>query len=164
MPWWGKKDSNTGHIDDMSDRQEEALYELTSKIEELGLTEDTRYNGEYLLRFLRANNFKVDKTLKMFIVFLEWREEVNADQAMVIYRFPELSKIKKYYEHGYHKTDREGRPVWVDRPCEADIDACYDLITPDMMMKYYIAEYENLIHCKLPACSAAKGDTVDSTF
>lgn len=33
-----------------------------------------------------------------------------------------------------------------------------------MMMQYYVAEYEHLIHVKLPACSAEKGALVDSTF
>ena len=32
------------------------------------------------------------------------------------------------------------------------------------MEQYYIAEYERLLHIQLPACSAAKGETVDSTF
>lgn len=33
-----------------------------------------------------------------------------------------------------------------------------------MMMKYYISEYERLIHFKFPACTAAYGKNVDSTF
>jgi hypothetical protein len=100
----------------------------------------------------------------MFEAFIEWRKEIDADNAMVIYRFPELPELKLYYEHGYHMTDREGRPVWIDRPWQANIDACYDLVDPDMMMKYYVSEYERLIHWKLPAWSAAYGSNVDSTF
>lgn len=46
----------------------------------------------------------------------------------------------------------------------ADIDACLEILSPERMELYYIAEYEKLLHIKLPAWSAAKGETVDSTF
>ena len=166
MPWWGssKKEKASGFIDDMDEEQEEALYDLKDIIENQELTQDPRFNDEYLLRFLRNNNFNVKKTYTMFEEFIQWREESKADRAMVIYRFPELPQLKIHYEHGYHMTDYEGRPVWIDRPCAADIDACFHLVTPDMMMKYYISEYERLIHFKFPACSAAQGKNVDSTF
>lgn len=165
MPWWGKKkDTHSGFIDDMSDEQAEALYELKELIEQNEVTQDPRFTDEYLLRFLRFHNFNVEKTLTMFTNFLEWREEMKVDQAIVLYQFPELPQLKKLYEHGYHQTDYEGRPVWVDRPWAADINAWNDIATPDLMTKYYVAEYEKLLHCKLPACSAAAGKTIETTF
>lgn len=166
MPWFGKKkDSHTGFEGDLSEEQSDALWELKEVIQQEQITSDPRFDDNYLLRFLRYNNFKLDKTTDMFRQFIEWRVTVKADEAMVLYRFPEIMpRLRANYQHGYHKTDREGRPVWIDRPCLANIDACLDLLDEEMMMQYYVAEYEKLIHVKLPACSAEKGALVDSTF
>jgi hypothetical protein len=166
MPWFGKKkDHYSGFEGDLSEDQYSSLCELKTIIEEEEITRDPRFDDAYLLRFLRYTNFKLDKTADMFKKFIEWRVSVKADESMVIYRFPDIiPHLRQNYEHGYHKTDREGRPVWVDRPCEANIEECLNIMEPEQMMQYYIAEYEKLIHIKLPACSAAKGEIVDSTF
>jgi hypothetical protein len=39
--------------------------------------------------------------------------------------FPEESLVKTLYPHGSHKTDKEGRPIWIERPGLADINAIF---------------------------------------
>lgn len=124
MNWIGTKKINNFVFDELTDKQLETLKEFQAYLEDEEITHDPRYNEEYLIRFLKANDFKLAKTIKMFTAFLEWRKEIKADQAISLYRFPELPEFKLLYEHGYHKTDREGRPVWIDLICEADINAC----------------------------------------
>jgi hypothetical protein len=41
------------------------------------------YDDLYLLRFLRARKFDLEKTLLMFKNFLKWREENNVDDVEV---------------------------------------------------------------------------------
>ena len=66
--------------------------------------------------------------------------------------------------HGYHGTDREGRPFYVDSPCGFEIDELLAIITKEELYQYYVREYENLIHVKFPACSQKAGTKIESTF
>jgi hypothetical protein len=37
--------------------------------------------------------------------------------------FPELPVVRQYYPQFFHKTDRWGRPVWIELLGQIDIDA-----------------------------------------
>ena len=100
----------------------------------------------------------------MFINFLEWRRENNVDQAMVIYTCPNIPAVKAIYNCGYHSTDREGRPFYIDQPCKVEIDDIFNLISKEEIIQYYIREYEYLLHVRLPACSAAAGKRIETSF
>lgn len=43
------------------------------------------YDDSYLLRFLRARKFDIEKTLEMFSKFLKWRIEFGTDEIDVLY-------------------------------------------------------------------------------
>ena len=118
MGWFKhkKKDHHTGFMGDLSEEQEEALEEFRQTIKEEEITNDPRYDDYYLLRFLRARKFNMKKTMEMFTKFLEWRDEYRVNEAMVIYKCPNIPKAKEIYHHGYHGTDREGRPFYIDQP------------------------------------------------
>lgn len=72
--------------------------------------------------------------------------------------------LKERYNHGYHKTDRDGRPFYFEQPGKVIIDSLFDLASEEKMRSYYLQEYEKLIHWRLPACSKAKGVEIDTTF
>lgn len=73
-------------------------------------------------------------------------------------------KVKKLYEHGYHQTDREGRPIWIDRACSADLEKCLKIMDDDMVVKYYVNSYEKLNHIILPACSKYAGRVIENVL
>lgn len=100
----------------------------------------------------------------MFDTFLDWREKNQADIAMWTYFFPNLQEARDMYNHGYHQTDKEGRPIYLDRPCMFEIDELEAIWPEEKCIKYYVREYEKLIHVRLPACSAAKGEKVERTM
>ena len=52
-------------------------------IVEEDLTKDPRFDDHYLLRFLRAREFDLKETHKMFANFIEWREKHGANNAIV---------------------------------------------------------------------------------
>lgn len=117
MPWFGKKKpEHSGFMGDMSEEQEAALEQFKKYLAEENITNDPRYDDYYLLRFLRARKFNMKKTIEMFNKFLEWRIEHRADEAMVIYKCPTLPDVKQIYIHGYHKTDINGAPFYIDQP------------------------------------------------
>eukprot|EP00345_Euplotes_harpa_P001804 CAMPEP_0168331946 /NCGR_PEP_ID=MMETSP0213-20121227/8658_1 /TAXON_ID=151035 /ORGANISM="Euplotes harpa, Strain FSP1.4" /LENGTH=362 /DNA_ID=CAMNT_0008335863 /DNA_START=26 /DNA_END=1114 /DNA_ORIENTATION=- len=165
MSWFGKKkDKHTGFMGDLSGSQQEALDEFRKTIRDSGLTSDTRYDDYYLLRFLRARQFKLDKALKMFKDFLDWRVEYRADEAIVLYKCPNIPEARKLYQHGYHGVDRVGRPFYIDQPCKFDIDELLQVVTKDELYTYYVREYEKLLHIRFPACSALTGTKIEQSF
>lgn len=147
MPLFGKKDMHSGYIDDLSDNQSMILEQFKDEIQNKYSEIDPRFNDIYLLRFLRANNFKLNKTMKMFYAFIDWRKEMDVDNAIWRYSFPnELPRLKEMYSHGYHNTDRFGRPVYVDRLSLANIDECLKIMDEDMLLRYNIMLYERQLH------------------
>ena len=70
----------------MSEDQERALEQFKKYIKENNITDHPQYDDYYLLRFLRARKFEMDKTLLMFNTFIEWRKENDVDNILeVIY-------------------------------------------------------------------------------
>ena len=164
MPLFGKKKVKAkGTYDDMDDSQRECLESFKKYLVEHDQM-TTRYNDYYLLRFCRARNFKLDKVLQMFNMFLDWRAEHKVDESMVIYKCPNMPEVKKMYNFGYHGTDLGGRPFYIDQPCMFDIDDLMSIVTYDELYQYYLREYERLIHVMFPACSTAAGTRIEQTF
>ena len=50
-----------------------------------------------------------------------WRQEQRLDQLMQE-EFPELPVVRQYYPQFFHKTDRWGRPVWIELLGHIDVD------------------------------------------
>jgi hypothetical protein len=51
-----------------------------------------------------------------------WRTEHEVDQLLGGFEFHELPLVRKHYPHFYHKTDRWGRPVYIELLGQCDID------------------------------------------
>lgn len=104
----------------------------------------------------------------MFEEFLKWRQEYGTEEILVSYRqsfsFPEVYEMKQFYPHGHHKTDREGRPIYIERLGQLELSKLFEITTEPRMMRYFVREYERLLKLKLPACSNAKGAKVEQTF
>lgn len=167
MSWFSskkKKDPHTGFIGDMSDTQHDVLDEFKRRIQEEGLTNDPRYDDYYLLRFCRARKFEIEKVMKMFKDFLEWRVKYQADDALCVYKCPNIPEIKKIYHHGYHATTKGGHPFYIDRCCMFGIDELLGKIDKEELYTYHVKEYEKLIHQKFPACSKASNTKIEQGF
>ena len=67
---------------DMSEGQDRALEEFRSHIKENNITDHPQYDDYYLLRFLRARKFDMDKTKLMFHNFIEWRKTNDVDNVI----------------------------------------------------------------------------------
>ena len=85
---------------------------------------DPPYDDAYLLRFLRARKFDISKTVEMWNKFINWRKENDVDN-ITSYDYEELNEVKKFYPHGYYKTDKDGRPLYIERVGELDLDKLF---------------------------------------
>lgn len=72
---------------DMSEDQEKHLEVFRKYIQENNLTDHPQYDDYYLLRFLRARKFDMDKTILMFTTFLNWRKENDVDNIIDVSAF-----------------------------------------------------------------------------
>ena len=146
----------SGFYNELNQAQYDALQEWKKNlISQNVLPNLDNYDDLFLLRFLRARKFDLEKTMEMFKKFLQWRIDMKVDELRESYEMENLIAIKKLYPHGYHRTDKEGRPIYIELYDKTDVKALFKITTEDKMVKYYIKQYERQIKYIFPACSAA---------
>jgi hypothetical protein len=121
-----------------------------------------KYTPSQLVKFLRARKLDVNKSFEMFTNYLKWHKENDIDN-ISSFPFPELDRVKVYYPHGFHKTDKQGRPIYIDIMGELKIDDLLKLTTQERMVKYQIKTYERLISHIFPSCSAESKKYIHQT-
>ena len=62
-------------------------------------------------------------------------------------------EVRKGYPHGYHKVDKQGRPIYIERVGFLNIDEIFKFTTEDRLLKYYACSYETLLTTIFDACT-----------
>ena len=160
------KDKNaSGFYDQLNQQQYDALQKWKQELLSKNITSDfTTYDDLYLLRFLRARKFDLEKTTIMFQKFLKWRQDEKVDELRTSFNFSEILEVKKIYPHGYHKVDKMGRPLYIELLSKLDVGKLFTVTTEERMVKYYIREYERLMKWRFPGCSAAVKKPVEQSL
>jgi hypothetical protein len=145
----------SGFYDELNQAQYNALQQWKQNLTSQNVVPNLdNYDDLFLLRFLRARKFDLEKTMEMFKKFLQWRIDMKVDELRESYQMENLIQIKKLYPHGYHKTDKQGRPIYIELYDKTDVKGLFKITTEDKMVKYYIKQYERQIKYIFPACSA----------
>ena len=145
----------SGFYDQLNQDQYNALQKWKEQLKTGNVIDNFEiYDDLFLLRFLRARKFDLEKTMEMFKKFLQWRIDMHVDELRESYELENLIEIKKLYPHGYHRTDKLGRPVYIELYDKTDVNGLFKVTTEDKMVKYYIKQYERQMKYIFPACSA----------
>lgn len=145
----------SGFYDQLNQTQFDALQKWKKDLTDQKVLENfENYDDLFLLRFLRARKFDLEKTMLMFKKFLQWRIDMKVEEINQSYELENLIEIKKLYPHGYHRTDKLGRPIYIELYDKTDVNELFKITTEDKMIKYYIKQYERQVKYIFPACSA----------
>ncbi|XP_023676456.2 SEC14-like lipid binding 8 isoform X1 [Paramormyrops kingsleyae] len=101
----------SGRVGDLSPKQAEALAQLRERLQDV-IAQLPAQHDHFLLRWLRARNFNVQKAEVMLRKHLEFRRQMKADTITTEWRPPEV--IERYLPGGMCGYDRDGSPIWYD--------------------------------------------------
>ncbi|KAF2664343.1 putative phosphatidylinositol transporter [Microthyrium microscopicum] len=148
----------SGHPGHTNAQQDAQVHQFRTMLEQEGVKD--RLDTLTLLRFLRARKFDVQKAKQMFLDSEAWRKKQGAnglDDLTRTFEYPEKEKMFQYYPQYYHKTDKDGRPVYIEHLGKIDVKAMQKVTSDERMLQHLAVEYEKLADPRLPACSRKAG-------
>jgi hypothetical protein len=156
-----QKKEYSGYLGDLSPEQELALKKFRGEVQAMGIP-DSKFDDSYLLRFLRARKFDLAKTKEMWVNFIKWRKDNGVDE-IGSYVFSEIEDLKKAWPHGYFRTDKLGRPIYIERTGQLKLKQLFKVTTEERLIKYWIQSYERLVNHIMPVCSKVRGQRIEQT-
>lgn len=151
----------TGYSSNLTEEQKAILKQLYEALKALGYTK--RLDNVTLLRFLRARKFDFEKTKKMFIDCENWRASYGTDTILTDFKYQEKPLVAKFYPQYYHKTDKDGRPVYYEELGAVNLTEMLKFTNQDRMLRNLVWEYEAFSNYRLPACSRKQGYLVETS-
>jgi len=152
-----------GRVGNLTKEQTEALAQFKSTLTEKQVFKSEKHDDHLLLRFLRARKFDVQRATEMFVACEKWREEKKVDEIFATFKYEEAEQVNAIYPRFYHKTDKAGRPIYIEILGSLDLETLFKLTTRERLENHFIYEYEKLCRVRLPKCSEAIGHHVETS-
>ncbi|KAH8921997.1 hypothetical protein BT69DRAFT_1282703 [Atractiella rhizophila] len=157
------KDPMSGHPGHLTPEQEEILAKFKEELKAEGWYDPAMHDDNTLLRFLRARKFDLAKSKAMFIDSMKWRKEFKVDELYENFNYTEKEKVMEFYPRFYHKTDKDGRPVYIEHLGKIDLTKLYSVTTPERQLQALVVEYERFLRDRLPATSKKEGRLIETS-
>ncbi|KAF3923393.1 Patellin-3 [Orbilia brochopaga] len=153
-------DAPPGHPGNLNEIQEAQVHQLRSMLEAEGHSK--RLDTNSMLRYLRARKFDVAAAKLMYTNAEKWRKEQNLDEIVKDWDYPEKPKVFEYYPQYYHKTDKDGRPVYIEKLGKINLTQLMKITKEERMLTNLAVEYERFADPRLPACSRKAGRLLET--
>lgn len=153
--------TQTGYTSNLTDEQKATLEEFRAALVELGYS--SRLDDASLLRFLRARKFDLERAKTMFVNCETWRESFGTNTILQDFHYTEKPLVAKMYPQYYHKTDKDGRPVYFEELGKVYLPDMMKVTSQERMLKNLVWEYELFTQCRLPACLRKQGCLVETS-
>lgn len=156
--------AQNGHPGHTTPEQDAQVFQLRTQLESEGYTKNL--DTLTLLRFLRARKFNVELSKQMFIESEKWRATYGGEGVEELVRtfdYKEKAEVFKYYPQYYHKTDKDGRPVYIEQLGNVDLTAIGKITSQERMVQNLVCEYEKMADPRLPACSRKTGHLLETS-
>jgi len=137
--------------------QEQALVEFKQRV----ILLDRDNNDAASLRFLRARNFDVDKSVEMYNKYKQWRAENHVDTIL----YERYSVERSKWPHSFHGVDKAGRPILIERIGIVDVKYLLERehINVNNLLRGHIRTQEYL--CAMQdECSRREGRLVENSI
>lgn len=146
------------------EEQDELVHRLREILQLKNSFYPEKHDFAMLLRFLRARDYDVDRAATMFLDMLQWRQEARVDHILDEFTFTEREEFLSIFPQGYHKTDKQGHPVYIQHLGRVDLTRIREVTTEERMLKYHVQEWERCMKHIFPICSKLHNRQIDSTF
>lgn len=105
-------------------------------------------------RFLNAREYDVSEAFTMLSKTLEWRQREAIDTVLTrhVLSRAQNEAIRMNHPQGFHKTDRLGHPVWIERPGYMNVDGMTAVVSVDDILWHHIQSQEYFHRVMLPEC------------
>lgn len=114
-------------------------------------------------RFLRARKWDYHAANGMMMEAEKWRREYKVDELYETFTFPEKEAVNELYPQFYHKTDKDGRPVYVEQLTHLDLNKLFKVTTPERLIQQLVYEYEKCQRERLPVCSEMSNKLIETS-
>ncbi|MEW5299737.1 MAG: hypothetical protein WDW36_002722 [Sanguina aurantia] len=126
---------------------------------------DSEEHDYYALRrFLRARSYDLEKATKMWLDSLAFRRDQKVDSILQDFYFPERDKFIASFPQGYHKVDKQGRPIYYQIMGKLNLPELMTITTEERLLKFHVQEYERATRVILPVCCKLFAKPIDTTF
>ena len=86
-------------------------------------------------RFLRARKWDFEAAKEMLFEAEAWRRQNKVDELYENFSFPEKEAVNELYPQFYHKTDKDGRPVYIEQLGNLDLNKLFKVTTPERLIQ-----------------------------
>lgn len=157
-----------GHEGNLTEQQQQILDAFTKELVEnkiISLENAPPYQTTQLLRFLRARNFDKKAAMDMYVRTEEWRKKIDMDRLYEEFSFTERAQVARYgWRMYFHKTDRMGRPIFIQDLSGLDTEKVFSVTTADRIVQNFAVTLEHAVRERYLACTASAGRTVDDNL